>query len=116
MNYPTYVMINNERFDITRKNNIGVTFIPAEDIIHCYFKLNEKTHRGISDLENSLIPAMLYILLYLTDIIGRITRSTDKRVYYVKQNVETNVARTMMNVVAQIKKGSRKAMPSILSN
>lgn len=96
----------NEKFDINRTNNIGVTFIPAEDIIHCYFKLHEKTHRGISLLQNALIPAMLYILLYLTDIIGKITRSTDKRVYYVKQTVETNVARSMMNVIDQIKKGN----------
>ena len=103
----------NEKFDISRANNIGVTFIPAEDIVHCYFKLNEHTHRGISDLERSVVPGMLYILLYLTDIIGKISRSTDKRVYYVKQNVEANIARTMMNVVQQIKKGSQKAMPSV---
>ena len=99
----------NDQFDVTRANDIGVTFIPAEDIVHCYFKLNEETHRGISDLQRSLIPGMLYMLLYLSDIIGKITRSTDKRVYYVKQNIESNVARTMMNVVQQIKKGSRKA-------
>ena len=96
----------NEQFDINRTNNIGVTFIPAEDIVHCYFEMDEYTHRGISDLKDSIVPAMLYILLYLTDIIGKITRSTDKRVYYVKQNVEQNVARTMMNVVKQIKKGN----------
>lgn len=96
----------NEHFDVSRSADIGVTFIPAEDIIHCYSVLDEDTHRGISDLERAVIPAMLYILLYLTDIIGKITRSTDKRVYYVKQNVEANIARTMMNVVAQIKKGN----------
>lgn len=96
----------NDKFDISRSNDIGVTFIPAEDIVHTYFELDENTHRGISDLDRALTPAMLYILLYLTDIISKITRSTDKRVYYVKQNVETNVARTMMNVVNQIKKGN----------
>ena len=100
------VLRYNEKFDISRSNDIGVTFIAAEDIIHCYTKLDEDSHRGISDLERAVIPAMLYILLYLTDIIGKITRSTDKRVYYVKQNVEANIARTMMNVVAQIKKGN----------
>nr|DAY68573.1 MAG TPA: Portal protein [Caudoviricetes sp.] len=100
------ILSYNEKFDINRKNNITVTFIPAEDIIHCYFDIDEDTHRGISDLRKSVIPAMLYILLYLTDIIGKITRSTDKRIYYVKQNVETNVARTMMNVIGQIKKGN----------
>lgn len=100
------VLRYNEQFDLSRSNDIGVTFIPAEDIVHCYFEMDEDTHRGISDLAKSVIPAMLYILLYLTDIIGKITRSTDKRIYYVKQNVETNVARTMMNVVQQIKKGN----------
>ena len=100
------VLRYNEKFDIAKTNDIGVTFIPAEDMIHCYFKMDKDTHRGISDLRDSLIPAMLYILLYLSDIIGKITRSTDKRVYYVKQNVEQNVARTMMNVVNQIKKGN----------
>ena len=96
----------NEEFDLARSNNITVTFIPAEDIVHCYFEMDEKTHRGISDLKKAVVPAMLYVLLYLTDIIGRITRSNDKRIYYVKQNVETNVARTMMNVVNQIKRGN----------
>ena len=100
------VLRYNEKFNISRTNNIGITFIPAEDIVHCYLKLNEHTHRGISDLERSVVPGMLYILLYLTDIIGKISRSNDKRVYYVKQNVETNIARTMMNVVQQIKKGN----------
>ena len=102
-----YQILNyNVKFDVSRSNDIGITFIPAEDIIHCYFELDEHTHRGISDLARAVTPAMLYILLYLTDIIGKLTRSTDKRVYYVKQNVETNIARTMMNVVQQIKKGN----------
>ena len=102
-----YAILNyNDKFDVSRTNDIGVSFIPAEDIVHCYFKLDETTHRGISDLSRAVTPAMLYILLYLTDIIGKITRSTDKRVFYVKQNVETNVAKTMMNVVQQIKKGN----------
>lgn len=96
----------NEKFDISRSNDIGVTFIPAEDIVHCYFEQDDKTHRGISDLNKSVTPALLYILLYLTDIMTKISRSNDKRIYYVKQNVETNVARTMMNVVQQIKKGN----------
>ena len=100
------ILSYNDKFDMSRTNDIGVTFIPAEDMVHTYFKINEHTHRGISDLERAVTPAMLYILLYLTDLIGKITRSTDKRVYYVKQNVETNVARTMMNVVQQIKKGN----------
>lgn len=102
-----YAVLNyNSKFDITKTSDIGITFIPADDIVHTYFEINEYTHRGISDLQRSVMPALLYILLYLSDIIGKITRSVDKRVYYVKQNIETNVARTMMNVVGQIKKGN----------
>ena len=96
----------NEKFDISRSNNIGVTFIPADDIVHCYLNMDHHNHRGISDLAKSVVPGMLWILLSLSNIIAQVTLSTDKRVYYVKQNVEQNVARTMMNVVAQIKKGN----------
>ena len=87
-------------------NNITVSFLPASDVIHFYFKKDKKTHRGISDLEKALVPAMLYCLLYLSDIIMKVSRSQDKRVYYVKQNIETNVAKTMHNVLNQIKRGN----------
>ena len=97
----------NDEFNATLGvNTINVSFIPASDIHHFYFKLDEKTHRGISDLQDSVVPAMLYTLLYLTDIINKVSRSQDKRIYYVKQNVETNVARTMLNVINQLKKGN----------
>ena len=87
-------------------NTITVSFLPVEDVHHFYFKLNKKTHRGISDLEKAVVPAMLYNLLYLTDVVGKVSRAQDKRIYYVKQNVEQNVARTMLNVVNQLKKGN----------
>lgn len=87
-------------------NNIIVTFLPAEDVMHFYFKKDKKTHRGISDLKKSLTPGMIYCLLYLSDTIAKISRSYDKRLYYVKQNVETNVARTLQNTLIQIKRGN----------
>ena len=63
-----YAILNyNNKFDIARSNDIGVTFIQADDIVHTYFELDETTHRGISDLKDALVPAMLYILLYLTE-------------------------------------------------
>lgn len=101
-------------------NDITVTFIPAEDILHFYFEMDKDTHRGISDLKKATVPAMCYCMLYLTDTIGQVTRAQDKRIYYVKQNVETNVARTMQNVINQIKKGNMgmrqiSSMNSILS-
>ena len=97
----------NDQFNASKGvNTINVTFIPANDIHHFYFKLDEKTHRGISDLANSVVPAMLYALLYLTDIINKVSRSQDHRIYYVKQNIETNVSKVLLNVLNQIKKGN----------
>lgn len=101
------VLRYNDHFCATQGiSTINVSFIPKEDIHHIYFKLNKKNHRGISDLSKAITPAMLYCLLYLSDIIGRIGRGQDKRIYYVRQNVETNVAKTLLNVINQIKKGN----------
>ena len=44
--------------------------------------------------------------MYITNVLGQITRGQDKRVYYVKQNVETNISKTLLNVLNQIKKGN----------
>jgi hypothetical protein len=97
----------NDKFSaMNGTNDITVSFLPAEDVYHFFLKQDKKTHRGISTLRKALIPAMLYCLLYLTNTIGQVTRAQDKRIYYVRQNVETNVARTLMNVINQIKRGN----------
>ena len=52
------------------------------------------------------MPAKLWACIYLSDTIGVMTRGQDKRVYYVKQNVETNISQTLLNVISQIKKSN----------
>jgi hypothetical protein len=101
-----YMVLKQNNLNENSKARLNITFIPPEDMLHIYYKMDEKTHRGISDLENSLIPAILYASIYLSTTLGNMTRGQDKRVYYVKQNVETNVAKTMLNVVNQIKKSN----------
>jgi len=101
------ILRHNDQFNMNMGiNSINVCFLPATDVHHFYFEFDKKRHRGVSDLKNAVVPAMLYALLYLTDIINKVSRSQDKRIYYVKQNIETNVARTMLNVIQQIKKGN----------
>lgn len=85
-------------------DKIRVTYLSPDDVHHIKFKEDPDTHRGVSDLAKSLIPAKLWCCLYITNTIGMLTRGQDKRVYYVKQNVEQNIAQTMMNVINQIKK------------
>ena len=87
-------------------SKIRVSFIPPEDIVHCYFKENEKTHRGISDLSLSLFPAKLLSCLYISNTIGILTRGYDKRAYYVRQSVDTNIQAVLLNVINQIKQSN----------
>ena len=96
----------NDLFNTPSIDMIRITFIPPEDMIHFYFRKDDKTHRGISDLDKSLIPAKIYSSLYITDAIARLTRGQDKRVYYVKQTVDTNIAQTLLNTIAQIKQSN----------
>lgn len=87
-------------------NNIRVSYIPPEDIHHMYFELDERTSRGVSDLNLSLIPAKLWVAIYLTNALGIMTRGNDKRVYYVRQSVESNIAKTLLKTINEIKKAN----------
>lgn len=101
------VLKYNNRFNKNAAENmINVTYIPPQDIYHYYHYLDPETHRGISEIEDGLMPALFYVLLSLSAALGYANRSQDHRVYYVKQNIETNIAKTLMNVINQIKKGN----------
>ena len=96
----------NDVFNSQTIDSIRISFLPESDVEHIFFKQDPETHRGISDLAYALIPAKLYACLYITNTLGILTRGHDKRVYYVKQNVEQNIAQTMLNVINQIKRGN----------
>lgn len=96
----------NDLFNTPSIDLIRVTFVPPEDMVHFYFRQDPVTHRGISDLDKALIPAKIYSSLYITNAIGTLTRGQDKRVYYVKQTVDTNIAQTLLNTIAQIKQSN----------
>jgi hypothetical protein len=87
-------------------DKMRVSFIPPGDMIHFYYDIDVKTHRGLSDLENSIFPATMYSSLYLTTWLGVITRGNDRRMYLVKQSSDTNISGVLMNVINQIKKGN----------
>ena len=89
-----------------RIGKVRITFIPPEDIVHCYFEYDDKTKRGKSDLHNSIFPAKLYSCLYISNVIALLTRGYDKRIYHVKQSVDTNITAVLMNVINQIKQSN----------
>lgn len=87
-------------------SRIRVSFIPPDDIVHVYFDINEKTHRGISDLSKSLFPAKLLSCLYISNTIALLTRGYDKRIYQVRQTVDTNIQAVLLSVINQIKQSN----------
>lgn len=103
-----YLMMKfNDKYNqATHTVDMDVVFIPADDIHHLKFREDPETHRGISDLWDSLVPAKQWITLTLTSILGWTTRGFDRRVYYVKQALDTNTAQSLLNVISTIKKGN----------
>jgi len=96
----------NDLFNTPSMNKMRITFVPPEDMIHVYFKMDKITHRGISDLDKAMVPAKIYATMYITDAIAHMVRGQDKRVFYVKQQVEQNIAKTLMNTIQQLKQGN----------
>lgn len=97
----------NDLYNMNREETkMKVTYIPPEDMTHCYFKKDDITNRGISDLANAMIPAKLWVCLNLTYVLGNMTRGQDKRVYYVKQTVDTNISQTLLTTIDQIKRSN----------
>ena len=103
-----YILKYNDSFNAAAasNNNIRVSYIPPEDIHHMYFDLDEDTGRGISDLQLSMIPAKLWVSIYITNCLAIMTRGNDKRVYYVKQSVESNISKTLLKTIDEIKKSN----------
>ena len=100
------ILKHNDKFMNSKNPRVRVSFIPPNDITHIKFKTDPNTHRGLSDIENAIIPATLYSALYITNAIWNLTRAQDKRVYYVKQSVDTNISQVLLNTMEQIKKGN----------
>lgn len=101
-----YLILKHNNLFNNNINKFKITFIPPEDMVHFVFKKDQRTNRGISDLAKSLFPAKLYSCLYITNTIGILTRSHDKRAYFVKQYVDTNISNLLINTINQIKKSN----------
>ena len=100
----------NDIMNASGLDRIRITYLSPNDVEHITFKEDNDTHRGISDILAGIIPAKLWCCLYICNTIGILTRGQDKRVYYVKQNVEQNIAQTLLNVINQIKKQNMNIM------
>ena len=78
-------------------------FIPADCI--CEFKINEDENgEGVSMLSKSLFYAKLYLSLLLYSILMYMSKSSDTRIYYVKNSgIDTNYTNKVMELARDIK-------------
>lgn len=87
-------------YDIHNNNiDLRIYFIPADEVVEL------KINNGISLLDDALFPGKLYVSLLLSNFMLKLLRGQDKRVYYIKQGIDSNVTNTMMHAIQQIKKG-----------
>lgn len=90
--------------DDVENKSIHISYISPNNMIHWYFSKN-RNNRGVSDLEKSIVPAKAYLLLSNSYKYGIITRSHDKRAYYIKQNKsDVNTSQLIQNAIDNIKR------------
>lgn len=103
-----YILLKHH--NVAQKNSVydklNVTFLPPDDVQHFFFEQDKVTKRGISDLSKSLMTAKFYACIYISNVIGILTRGQDKRVYYVKQAIDTNISQLLLATINQIKKSN----------
>lgn len=97
------LILNALLYNDTYKRNVHFQFIPAEYI--CEFKVNEDENgEGVSMLIKSLFYAKLYLALLIFNIITHLSKSTDTKIYYVKNSgIDKDVVGKTMEVARDIK-------------
>lgn len=99
-----YAILKYNNLNIKGENSINVTFISPDDLVHCYYILDPESHRGVSLLNDSMIPAKLYTGMYISNTLATMSRGYDRRVYYVKNSgVDTNISQLLLQTMKQIK-------------
>ena len=94
--------------DIFNKSNIeiNVSFIQPNQMVAMMFNEDDETHRGLSDLDEGALMGKLCASIRATSTIGILTRSFDKRIYYVKQQIDSNISQVLLNTINQLKKSN----------
>ena len=94
--------------DIFNKSNIeiNVSFIQPNQMVAMMFNEDDETHRGLSDLDEGALMGKLCASIRATSTIGILTRSFDKRIYYVKQQIDSNISQVLLNTINQLKKAN----------
>lgn len=97
------LIFNALQYNSMYEKQIKFQFIPADYIVE--FKVNEDPDgNGQSILNRSLFYAKLYLALLVFKMVSVVTRSNDKRVYYVKNSgLDSNITNKVQEVARSVK-------------
>lgn len=84
--------------DYLLRKQVRITFLEPDQVVH--LKLDSVTNTyGVSRLASSLLFAKLYLSILLTNVITKITKGKDRRVYYVDVGLDDDVEGTVQSLI-----------------
>ena len=97
--------IKKELYDIVKYQQLQegkskISYIPPEYVTE--FKINN----GESKLKKVVGVAKLYVVVFLSALFMKLTRSADKRVYYIKRGIDKSIVNNVKRAANEIKKNN----------
>lgn len=98
--------MQNTLFELLRKDyilekEVKMTFLEPDQVFH--LKLDSTTTYGKSRLANSVFAAKLYLATMMTNVITKVTRGRDKKVYYVEVGLDDDIESTVQSLIRDMK-------------
>jgi len=87
--------------DYILNKKVKVTFLTADQIYH--LKLDSTDTYGVSILNAAIFPAKLYLSTLLTNIIVKVTRGRDRRIYYIDTGLDADLEGTVQGMIRDMK-------------
>lgn len=110
------------RKDYILEKEVKMTFLEPEQVYH--LKLDSTTTYGKSRLADSVFAAKLYLATMMTNVITKVTRGRDKKVYYVDVGLDDDIESTVQSLIRDMKSsefsatsfGNDKSISTIFKN
>jgi hypothetical protein len=85
------------------KNRIRITYLPPDEVVHMTIDENEETGYGTSKFKKILFTAKLYLAVLTCTLMMKISRSADRRTFYIETGLSKDVEGIIQGFVRDIK-------------
>jgi len=109
--FKNYLYVLLKQNYITNKR-VRITYLRPDEVEH--FSLNKQEVYGESQLAKSLFFGKIYLATLMTEMMGKISRSRDKRMIYVETGLDDDVEGVVQEVVRDVK--SKEIQTDMLRN